>query len=76
MSSDALMKLFAAGAGIKPCPGCAASIEFRSVNQGQSLDVIHPQPPCPTFREFVAKLHERHAQNLAKARGTLIHVKV
>lgn len=49
--------------GDQPCPGCSASITFITSNEGQSVDVLHPQPPCDEFRAFVERLQAAHREH-------------
>lgn len=42
--------------GDQPCPGCGCTVTFTTLNEGLSVDVLHPQPGCDAFRAFVARL--------------------
>lgn len=44
--------------GDHECPGCGATITFRTTANGQSVDVLHPQPPCTEFRAFIERLRQ------------------
>jgi hypothetical protein len=37
---------------------CGKLVTFKPAQGGLSLDVLHPQPPCAEFAEFVDKLVE------------------
>lgn len=42
------------------CPEMVSVISGRNAAGEATVDVTHPQPPCPGFRAFVERLFARH----------------
>lgn len=69
------LELYKAGAdgslvfneGEQPCPGCCEVVTFKVCNGGMSVDVLHPEPPCAPFREFVERLQSAHIETTSHA---------
>lgn len=56
------IELFARLAASEVCPSCGASLTWQPSPDGQGVDLLHPQPPCAAFRQFVEDLVERHGK--------------
>jgi organic radical activating enzyme len=58
--SRSLAKTFSAfvarGSCDDNCPGCSERVTWQVSSDGTSVELLHPQPPCDGFREFVDKL--------------------
>jgi len=56
LQPDQLLELAQSG-GDQPCPGCPKRVTFLITQDGRSVDILHPQPPCEGFRRFVTDLN-------------------
>lgn len=53
-------KLFDKLAANEVCPGCGVALTWKAAPNGQTVDILHPQPPCAAFRRFVDELMRAH----------------
>jgi hypothetical protein len=57
------------------CPGCGATLTRKvhwdtTLKQGTTaVDLLHPQPVCAEFAEFVQRLLERQSDERHSSRG-------